>query len=56
MTLLSTFKAFVIQDVPPELDGCGDCNEPHCTQGQWEVCTRRLVAVAERRAEGDGCL
>ena len=56
MTLLPTFKAFVIQDVPPELDGCGDCNQTHCTQGQWETCKRRLVAVAERKAEEDARL
>jgi hypothetical protein len=53
MTILATFKALVIQDVPPSLEECEACREPSCTQGQWETCKRRLAAEAERKAEGD---
>jgi hypothetical protein len=44
--LIRAIVAHIVVDCPPELAGCIDCNEPSCNQGQWEVCTRRLVAVA----------
>ena len=56
MNLIRAIIAHVVQDVPASLDGCFDCNQPHCTQGQWEACKRRLAAVAERKAEEDARL
>ena len=46
-TAFAKVEAFVVQDVPPEIDECELCREPDCTQAQWLVCRRRLDAVAK---------
>jgi len=39
----------VVDDVPPGDGLCEfDCRKPQCTEGEWEVCERRL-----RGAEGE---
>jgi hypothetical protein len=35
----------VVQDVPPNLDGCETCRELECTQERWESCELRLAAA-----------
>ena len=47
MNLIRAIIAHIVVDCPPELAECEACRVVDCTQGQWEVCQRRLVAEAE---------
>ena len=40
-------KFQLIADVPDELACCEfECRKPHCAQGHWESCHRRLAYAA----------
>jgi hypothetical protein len=53
--VLNLLDRFAV-DVPPDMVGCQDCNEPRCHRDRFEKCQRRLAAVAERKAEEDARL
>lgn len=50
------FKAFVLRHVvdriPSELEGCGTCNEPACSERNFRSCPIRR-RYAERKAKAE---
>ena len=46
--LAAQWRRRVVQPIPAEMAGCGDCREPSCPSARFATCETRLAAIVER--------